>query len=198
VVEEQLNVGKREVEGGTVWVRTRVTERPVQEQINLRKEHVTVDRYPVDRPADASDLTAFQEATSEVQERHEEAVVSKTAKVVEEVVVGKEATEHIETVRMWKLKVRRQPAAARAAAATMKPASAPITTQNMPAAVTRGKATARLTAIGMTWRLTGVIRIRVGIGWKRCPESLGREPSQHLGTIPGCGGNAWEQVRGRR
>jgi uncharacterized protein (TIGR02271 family) len=99
VVEEQLNVGKREVQGDTMRVRTRVTERPVQEQINLREEHVVVERHAVDRPANPADVTAFQEATIEVQERHEEPVVSKTARVVEEVVVGKEATEHTETVQ---------------------------------------------------------------------------------------------------
>ena len=99
VVEEELKVGKREVEGGTIRVHTRVTERPVQEQVNLREEHVTVERHPVDRPADPADVTAFQEATLELQERHEEAVVSKTAKVVEEVVVGKEASERTETVQ---------------------------------------------------------------------------------------------------
>ena len=99
VVEEQLNVGKREVQGDRVRVHTRVTERPVQEQVNLREEHVTVERHAVDRPASPADVNTFQEATIEVQERHEEPVVSKTAHVVEEVVVGKEATEHTETVQ---------------------------------------------------------------------------------------------------
>jgi len=98
VVEEEVQVGKREVEGGTVRVHTRVTERPVTEQVNLREEHVTVDRRPVDRPASPSDLNTFQEGTLELTEKHEEAVVSKTARVVEEVVVGKEAQDHTETV----------------------------------------------------------------------------------------------------
>jgi uncharacterized protein (TIGR02271 family) len=99
VVEEQLNVGKREVQGDTVRVRTRVTERPIREQVNLREEHVTVERHPVDRPANPADVNSFQEATIEVQERHEEPVISKSAHVVEEVVVGKEATERTEMVQ---------------------------------------------------------------------------------------------------
>jgi len=53
----------------------------------------------VDRPADPADLNAFQEGTIEVTEKHQEPVVSKTARVVEEVVVGKEAQERTETVR---------------------------------------------------------------------------------------------------
>lgn len=99
VVEEQLNVGKREVEGDTVRVRTRVTERPAQAQVNLREEKVVVERHPVDRAADPADVNAFQEATIEMKERHEEAVVSKSAHVVEEVTIGTQSTEHTETVQ---------------------------------------------------------------------------------------------------
>jgi uncharacterized protein (TIGR02271 family) len=99
VVEEQLNVGKREVQGDTVRAHTRVTERPVKEQISLHEEHVTVERHPVDRAANPADVTAFQEATIEVQERHEEPVVSKTARVVEEVVIGKESSDRTETIQ---------------------------------------------------------------------------------------------------
>ncbi|MEP6988052.1 MAG: YsnF/AvaK domain-containing protein, partial [Chloroflexota bacterium] len=98
VVEEQVQVGKREVEGGTVRVHSRVTERPVEEKVTLRDEKVTIDRHPVDRAADPAELNTFQEGTLEVTEKHEEAVVSKTARVVEEVVIGKQADEHTETV----------------------------------------------------------------------------------------------------
>ena len=47
--EEQLRVGKREVGRGGVRVRSYVTERPVEEQVELRQERVTVERRPVDR-----------------------------------------------------------------------------------------------------------------------------------------------------
>ncbi len=98
VVEEQLQVGKRAVQRGGVRVYTRVTERPVEETINLREEQVRVDRRPVDRAVSEADLAAVREGAVEVTTPGEEAVVSKQARVVEEVVVGKEATERTETV----------------------------------------------------------------------------------------------------
>jgi uncharacterized protein (TIGR02271 family) len=99
VVEEELHVGKREVQRGGVRVHTRVEERPVEEQVRLREEHVSVERRPADRPVTAADLNTFQEGTIEMTERAEEAVVQKQARVVEEVVVGKEASQRTETVR---------------------------------------------------------------------------------------------------
>jgi hypothetical protein len=44
VVEEELHVGKREVSGGRVRVRSYTVETPVQEQVSLREEHVSVER----------------------------------------------------------------------------------------------------------------------------------------------------------
>jgi len=99
VVEEELTVGKRAVERGGARVRTYVTEQPVEEAVRLREEHVTVERHAVDRPASTADLDTFREGSIELTERAEEAVVSKQARVVEEVVIGKEATERVETVR---------------------------------------------------------------------------------------------------
>jgi uncharacterized protein (TIGR02271 family) len=99
VVEEELKVAKREVQTGGVRVNARTEQRPVEEQVDLREERVNVERRPVDRPATAADFNqAFTEGTIEVTERAEEAVVQKEARVVEEVVVNKEATERAETV----------------------------------------------------------------------------------------------------
>ncbi len=98
VVREQLEVGKREVDLGAVRVHVRTEEKPVQETVELREQHASIERRPVDRPATAADLQAFQEGTIEVQETAERAVVSKTARVVEEVVVGTQATSRTETV----------------------------------------------------------------------------------------------------
>lgn len=98
IVEEEVQVGKREVQGGGKRIRSYVRETPVEESVTLRDEEVHVERRPVDRAVtDADD--AFQEKTIEMSESHEEAVVSKQARVVEEVVVDKEAREHTETVR---------------------------------------------------------------------------------------------------
>ncbi len=98
IIEEQMVVGKRTVEKGGARVRTTMTETPVEESVNLREENVTVERRPVDRAVDAN-TDAFQEGTFDVTTRAEVPVVSKEARVVEEVVVGKETTEHQETVR---------------------------------------------------------------------------------------------------
>jgi len=93
VIEEELKVGKREVQRGGIRVFQRVSETPVQESVQLRQEEVTVTRNPVSKPATEADLATFKEGSMEVRESAEEAVVSKTARVVEEVVVGKEVSE---------------------------------------------------------------------------------------------------------
>jgi uncharacterized protein (TIGR02271 family) len=72
---------------------------PVEETVRLREETVRVERRPVDRPATAADLKANADETIELTETAEEAVVSKRARVVEEVVVHKDVEEHTETVR---------------------------------------------------------------------------------------------------
>jgi uncharacterized protein (TIGR02271 family) len=95
VVREELEVGKREVQTGGVRVYSRVTETPVSESVNLREEHATIERKAVDRPATAADL---KEGVIEIRETAEQAVVAKTARVVEEVVVGKDSSERTETV----------------------------------------------------------------------------------------------------
>ncbi len=99
IIEEELRVGKRTVERGGVRIRTRIEERPVEEQVTLREEHVDVQRRPVNRPVSQADLAQLQSGTIEVTESAEQAVVSKEARVVEEVVVHKQAEEHVETVR---------------------------------------------------------------------------------------------------
>jgi len=98
VVEEELTVGKRAVNRGGIRIHSHVTERPVEEQVNLRQETVSVERRPVNRPVTAADQ-AFQDRTIEVTETDEEAVVAKQARVVEEVVVNKEVEQQTETVR---------------------------------------------------------------------------------------------------
>jgi uncharacterized protein (TIGR02271 family) len=97
VAEEQLHVGKRDVSHGRVRVRSYVTETPVQEQVNLRQEHVSVERRPADRPASGAD-NLFRERTIEAEERAEQAVVSKDARVKEELVVKKGVDQRTETV----------------------------------------------------------------------------------------------------
>src|SRR5215204_3287571 len=69
IVEENLRVGKRQVEGGRVRIRSYVVETPVEEQVSLRQEHVHVERRPVDRTAQANE--DFRDRTIEASERSE-------------------------------------------------------------------------------------------------------------------------------
>lgn len=98
VLEERLRVGKRQVEQGGVRVRTEVTELPVQRQVPLLQEHVEVIRRTVDRQATSADLASLSERSVEVFERAEVPVVTKAARVVEEVVVKRDIEERSETV----------------------------------------------------------------------------------------------------
>ncbi|QNA89083.1 YsnF/AvaK domain-containing protein [Massilia sp. Dwa41.01b] len=93
VVEEQLKVGKREVQRGGVRIYSRIVETPVNESIGLREEHVNVERRPVNEPISGLDATAFKEQSIEMRETAEEAVVQKSARVVEEVTINKEVTQ---------------------------------------------------------------------------------------------------------
>ena len=113
IVEEEMVVGKRTVDAGGVRVFRRVVEIPVEQSVQLREEHIEIDRRPVDRVATDADLT-FGDRTIELTETAEEAVIGKSARVVEEVIVGKSATEHTETisdtVRRTEVEVEQVPA----------------------------------------------------------------------------------------
>jgi uncharacterized protein (TIGR02271 family) len=98
VVQEEVKIGKRPVEQGGVRVVRRVSETPVSELVRLRQERARIDRRPADRAATPADLENFREGSVEVRERSEEPVVEKVARVVEEVVVGKEVDERTERV----------------------------------------------------------------------------------------------------
>jgi uncharacterized protein (TIGR02271 family) len=97
LAEEQLEVGKRSVERGTTRVRRYVVEKPVEQDVTLHGERVTIERR---RPVEGTGVAggAFEERTVEVHESEEVPVVAKTARVVEEVAVRREATERTETV----------------------------------------------------------------------------------------------------
>ena len=91
------------VDRGATRVRRYVVERPVEREVTLHGERVTIERRrPVETSAPGH---AFEERTVEVRETEEVPVVEKSARVVEEVAVRKEATERTETVRD---KVRRE------------------------------------------------------------------------------------------
>ena len=58
VVEEDITIGKREVERGHVRIYSRVTEQPVEESVRLREEKVSVERRPADCQATDADFAA--------------------------------------------------------------------------------------------------------------------------------------------
>ena len=94
--EEALQVGKRAVDAGLTRIRRYTVERPVSEQVQLRDETVSVFR----RPATGTTVgDAFTDKTIEMKQTREEAVVGKTAHVVEEVVLQKGSQERVETIR---------------------------------------------------------------------------------------------------
>lgn len=98
VVQEELHVSKSSILQGGVRIHSRVTERPVEKQVELREERVQVERRPADRPVRPGERP-FEERTIEATETSEKAVVSKEAKVVEEVNVRKDVGQRTETVR---------------------------------------------------------------------------------------------------
>ena len=98
VVEENLVVGKRDVASGGVRVTTSIIETPVEEQVRLREERVTIERRPVNQPLTGVAADAFRSRTIAATATSEEAVVGKTARVVEEIGIRKDASERVETV----------------------------------------------------------------------------------------------------
>jgi uncharacterized protein (TIGR02271 family) len=97
LAEETLVVGKQTVTSGTTTVRRFVVETPVEQQVSLYDEKVVVERRkPVTDAATGETLT---ELTIEMIESSEVAVVGKGVKVREEVVVRRERTRRVETIR---------------------------------------------------------------------------------------------------
>ena len=97
VMKEDLVVGKREVEAGGMRVTSHVVETPVQEQVTLHEEHVSIERRPMNERVSSAD--AFRDQTIEARGTAEEAVVGKDVRVVEEIGLRKEAADRTETVR---------------------------------------------------------------------------------------------------
>jgi uncharacterized protein (TIGR02271 family) len=95
VGEEVLQVGKQLIHGDTTRVVRTVVESPVEENIELVTETVVVER----RPATQAASDALSNRTIEMTSTSERPVVSKARRLVEEVVLRRETTKHIETVR---------------------------------------------------------------------------------------------------
>lgn len=98
--EEQLAVGKRQVQAGEVSLRKTVESDRVQETVGLTREEVTIERHPItaDSARGTLDNATIGEETIRVPLMAEEAVVDKRVVPVEEVVVRKEAHTDQQTV----------------------------------------------------------------------------------------------------
>jgi uncharacterized protein (TIGR02271 family) len=99
IIEEQIQIGKQVVEQGKARIRSRIVEKPVAANLRLREEHVVVNRRPVNRDVTEADLANFREGEIVITEHAEVPIVGKQARVVEEVLIGKNVTQHEEVVR---------------------------------------------------------------------------------------------------
>jgi uncharacterized protein (TIGR02271 family) len=101
-VEEELRIGKRTVERGGARVHTIVRERQAEEQVSLKKEHLQVETRAAERrlsEAEVERAGLLRDRVVEVSEMREEPIVTKSAVVREEVILTKNVTEHVETIR---------------------------------------------------------------------------------------------------
>jgi uncharacterized protein (TIGR02271 family) len=88
--EEQLAIGKREVETGEVGVRKTVETQHVHENVQLRHDEVEVERRPItDGYAAGTNATIGEEENIRMTLHAEEAVVEKRVVPTEELVVRK-------------------------------------------------------------------------------------------------------------
>src|SRR3954447_23085128 len=98
VIEEELEVGKTATTSGK-RLKTKVSEREVQETVALKEETVDVERSRVERTLKPEEADkAFRERTVEMTATTEKPVVSKQAHVVEEVALSKQSGQREETV----------------------------------------------------------------------------------------------------
>jgi len=98
VMEEELTATVREREAGAVRIEKDVVAEERTLEVPVTEERVRVERRVVDRPVSAADADAFQETVIDVPLTTEEVDIQKRARVAEEVVVSKEATQRTERV----------------------------------------------------------------------------------------------------
>jgi uncharacterized protein (TIGR02271 family) len=93
--EEELRVGKRDVDAGRARVRKWVETEPVETDVELKRERVRVEREPIDQPVSGVELG---EEEIEVPVHQEEAVVQKETIAKERVSLEKDVDTERETV----------------------------------------------------------------------------------------------------
>jgi uncharacterized protein (TIGR02271 family) len=98
VMEEELTATVRQQEAGAVRIEKDVVTEEQTLNVPVTEERVRVERRVVDRPVSAADADAFEETVIDVPLRTETVDLQKQARVAEEVVVSKEATQRTEQV----------------------------------------------------------------------------------------------------
>jgi len=93
--EEELRVGKRETEAGSVRLRKWVETEPVQANVDLRRETVHVEREAIDQPVSGAQIG---EDSVEVRLSREEAVVEKQAVAKERISLDKDVETESRTI----------------------------------------------------------------------------------------------------
>ena len=99
VMEEELTATVRPHEAGAVRIEKRVVAEDRVLEVPVTEERIRVERRVVDRPADTTDIGAFEETVIDVPLRSETVDLEKQARVAEEVVVSKEAVQRTEQAR---------------------------------------------------------------------------------------------------
>jgi uncharacterized protein (TIGR02271 family) len=97
--EENVAVGKREVDAGTVTIRKVVKTETVNQPVELRRETISIDRQPASGNATADQSKAFSEQQYTIQLHNEEPVVEKRVVQTGQVVASKQATTQQTTVQ---------------------------------------------------------------------------------------------------
>jgi uncharacterized protein (TIGR02271 family) len=98
VSEEQVSVGKREVEKGAVRIRKEVHTEVVNQPVELKREEVIVERVAPGTPGSVP-ADAFEAGEIRIPVRKEEAVVQKTATVTGEVRLHKHVEHETKNVQ---------------------------------------------------------------------------------------------------
>jgi len=84
---------------GQAFLGSRVVEKPVEENLRLREEYVRVERKQVDRVATEGDMKDSEDVNIELIEHAEVPVITKEARVFEEISIGKDVKHREETVK---------------------------------------------------------------------------------------------------
>lgn len=102
VIEEDLTIGKREVETGRVQVSVSVNERDEMVDVPLTAERVEVERIPVNRIVDAPLEPRYEDDTLVVPVVEERLVVQKQLVLTEEVRIRRvsETRDHRERITL--------------------------------------------------------------------------------------------------